>query len=48
MERKVKYKVYYGNHTSYQRCYSLRDVFDFISYCLREGTKVGGVEKVEW
>lgn len=48
MERKVKYKVWYGSNTSYQRCYNLRDVFDFVSYCLREGTKITGIEKVEW
>lgn len=46
MEHKIKYKVYYGSNNSYQPCYTLRDVFDFISYCLREGTKITGIEKV--
>lgn len=42
---KVRYWVYYGNHTSREGCYNMREVSAFIAHCLRNGTPVTGVTK---
>lgn len=42
-KRTPKYKVYYGDHISYQVCYNLADVNAFVAYCLREGTCIHGI-----
>ena len=43
MKRKVKYKVWYGSCLSYHPCYTLKDVNDFVAFCLREGTPITGI-----
>lgn len=41
----ARYYVYYGAHNSRQSCYTLNEVRDFISYCLKNNVQVREVTK---